>query len=80
MYLFTYSLILFAFLASVTSITPQFNPRAFEHVAGKRHATENLDSNNLVVDLGYERYQGFYNTSAGLNNWLGYERETAPSI
>ena len=72
MYLSTHSLTLFALIALVTSVTPPFNPRAFEDVFGKRHATEN---NDLIIDLGYERYQCFLNTSTGLNNWLGYKRE-----
>lgn len=27
---------------------------------------------DLIVDLGYERYQGVANSSTGLNTWLGY--------
>lgn len=27
---------------------------------------------HLVVDLGYERYQGVSNASTGLNNWFGF--------
>ena len=28
-------------------------------------------SNDLVVDLGYEQYQGVSNAYTGLNNWFG---------
>lgn len=29
-------------------------------------------SSSLTVDLGYEVYEGFANTTTNINNWLGY--------
>lgn len=29
-------------------------------------------SDNLVIDLGYEKYQGVSNATTGLNNWFGF--------
>ena len=29
-------------------------------------------SSSLTVDLGYEVYEGFTNTTTNINNWLGY--------
>lgn len=65
--------ILSTIFTSVTLVTPHYNHEAFEDVLSKRQGSGDLGNNGLVVDLGYERYQGVFNSSTGLNNWFGYE-------
>lgn len=40
---------------------------------GKRQVSEN-GSSSLVVDLGYEQYQGVLDGSTGFKTWKGYVR------
>lgn len=56
--------------ASTVSAVPYRNSRAFEAVKTKRQ--EQRTSPPLRVDLGYQLYQGFHNTTSGLNIWEGY--------
>lgn len=58
-------------LLSFASASP-FNARPFESFSHKRQLIENTSANELIVDLGYERYQGVANASTGLNTWKGY--------
>ena len=32
---------------------------------------------SLTVDLGYETYEGFFNSTTNINNWLGFVRHAA---
>ncbi len=45
---------------------------ATTHVASvPRNEQVSALQDNLVVDLGYEQYQGVSNATTGLNNWFG---------
>ncbi|KUJ20432.1 carboxylesterase type B [Mollisia scopiformis] len=67
----------FAVLAgSLASATP-FNPRPFDEVLRRRQASSN--SSSLQVDLGYAVYEGFYNDTHNVNEWMGI-RYAAPPI
>ena len=59
----------FLILTSSSTPTP-FSPRPFDHLSS-RQVSQNV-SGDLVVDLGYELYQGVHNESTGLNTWKGY--------
>ncbi|KAK3676233.1 hypothetical protein LTR78_003983 [Recurvomyces mirabilis] len=59
-------------LAAVAAATPTaYNARPYSQVA-KRQASYGSSSSKLTVDLGYSVYEGFTNTSAGLDNYYGY--------
>lgn len=73
MYFSAYAFTLSAILTSVTSTTPSYNPRPFDRVKSMRQLSASRTATDLIVDLGYERYQGILNSSTGLNNWFGYE-------
>ena len=62
--------IIFALAACISAI-PQspYGPRTA--ALGKRQNSENGFS-SLVVDLGYEQYQGMVDASTGLKTWKGY--------
>lgn len=47
--------------------------RPFDHLVAARELAWTASS-DLVVDLGYERYQGVHNDSTGLNTWKGYDK------
>lgn len=76
---------LYITLAAVAAATPSYNARAFDGVLSKRQAlgtpssAGNASSSNLVVDLGYEQYQGVANQSTNLTTWKGI-RYAAPPI
>ena len=62
-----------ATLTSIISATPIYDARSLDSVLDERQAPGNSTlSNSLVVDLGYEQYQGVRNASSELNNWFGY--------
>ena len=46
------------------------DPHPFDHLLAAREPAWSASS-NLIVDLGYERYQGVHNDSTGLNTWKG---------
>lgn len=60
-----------AALATSVSATPKPKSGAFDAALGKRQNFENGLS-SLVVDLGYELYQGVADDYTGLNTWKGY--------
>ena len=65
----------FAFVALVHA--SPLEPHPFDHLVAARELALSASS-DLVVDLGYERYQGVHNDSTGLNTWKGYYK--APSF
>ena len=70
------SLALGAVLATGVLATP-FTPKPFDAALSKRQST--IPADNLVVDLGYERYQGVANSSTGLNTWRGLRYAAPPT-
>lgn len=56
---------------SVATASP-YNARPFDSFLSSRQVTQNTSTNGLVVDLGYEQYQGVANQTSGLNTWKGY--------
>ena len=70
------SFALSAVLAASGFGTP-FNPRPFGSVLSKRQSTSS--SNSLVVDLGYEQYQGVANSTTGLITWKGIRYAAPPT-
>ena len=58
-------------LAASISAAPQSKFGAYTAALGKRQTSKNVSS-SLVVDLGYERYQGVPDEFPGLNTWKGY--------
>ncbi|MCJ1457356.1 hypothetical protein MMC28_007724 [Mycoblastus sanguinarius] len=75
----TQNLVILAGLAATASATHYFNSKAFDSALTKRQSSGNASSSDLVVDLGYELYQGVANSSTGLNIWKGI-RYAAPPI
>ena len=64
--------LLCALIGVCMSSSLQYNDRAFEDALRKRQDPGNSAAkDSLVVDLGYEVYQGVSNASTGLNNWIG---------
>jgi len=59
-----------AALAVVVSASPYINSRPFHAALNERATSDN--SSSLVVDLGYELYQGVANSTTGLNTFKGY--------
>lgn len=55
---------------SIASASP-YNARPFDPFLAARQLTQNTSANGMVVDLGYEQYQGVANQSTGLNTWKG---------
>jgi len=55
-------------LAALSNASP-YNARPFDPF--KRQLSQNASAIGLVVDLGYEQYQGVANQSTGLNTWKG---------
>jgi hypothetical protein len=53
-------------LSSVASAFPRSQP--FKHAL---HARQDVGNDNLTVDLGYGVYQGYANSSTGINTWKG---------
>ena len=62
------TLVLFPLISQIS--TSLFNPRPFDRLLSARQVSQNT-SNDLLVDLGYEQYQGVHNESTGLNTWKG---------
>jgi hypothetical protein len=46
-----------------------YDPRAYKHALAPRQSGSS--SNSTTVDLGYSVYQGFFNSTTGLNVWQG---------
>lgn len=71
---------IFALLASASLISaapPSPHSRPFDHIYQKRQS--NGTSSNLQIDLGYEVYEGVYNSTTDINYWLGI-RFAAPPL
>lgn len=66
-----FSIAISAALTTSVSAFPGSGSGAFPAALGERQNSENNVS-SLVVDLGYEQYQGEVHGSTGLNSWLGY--------
>ena len=64
-------LALSAGLVASVSAFPNPKTRAPGTALGKRQNTER-DLSSLVVDLGYERYQGVVDGSTGFKTWKGH--------
>ena len=58
-----------AVISNVTA-TNSYRARSLNSVLTQRQSAG--PPSNLVVDLGYERYQGVSNATTGLNDWFGY--------
>ncbi|KAL6720083.1 hypothetical protein ACLMJK_002004 [Lecanora helva] len=71
------SLALWATLVATAATTPTYNSKAFDGLLRKRQSSGN--SSSLVVDLGYEQYQGVANASTGLNTWKGIRYAAPPT-
>jgi hypothetical protein len=56
-------------LSSATEAFPQSQP--FRHALRERQDTGSSDA--LTVDLGYGVYQGYSNSTTGINTWRGYD-------
>ena len=59
-----------AAVISSVSATNVYRARSLKSVLSERQSSG--PSQNLVIDLGYERYQGVSNATTGLNDWFGY--------
>ncbi len=55
---------------AIASASP-YNARPFDPFLSVRQLHQKTSANGLVVDLGYEQYQGIANQSTGLNTWKG---------
>ncbi len=56
-------------LTAIASATP-FSSEPFDSAFSRRQS-QDVSSDNLTVDLGYEVYQGYFDSSARLNSWKG---------
>ena len=61
----------------ISALATPFTPKPFDSILSKRQSSSS--SNNLVVDLGYERYQGVANSTTGLNTWKGVRYAAPPT-
>ena len=61
--------VLGAAFVELVAATPLLNPKPFDALLSKRQSTS---TSGVIVDLGYEIYQGVANASTGLNTWKGY--------
>lgn len=59
--------------AASASASSKFQNGAFTAALGKRQSAKNT-SYSLVIDLGYEQYEGVADKSTGINTWKGYVR------
>lgn len=67
------AVILFLWLGLGAAQRLRYDHQAFTRGSGRRQESSSIAlESNLVVDLGYERYQGVANASSGLNTWLGW--------
>jgi len=58
-------------LAALSVAASPYNPRPFDPFLSVRQLPQKTSANGLIVDLGYEQYQGIANQSTGLNTWKG---------
>ncbi|EXJ66348.1 carboxylesterase 2 [Cladophialophora psammophila CBS 110553] len=65
------------FLANC-SAHPQYNPQPYPPVLRSRQASSG-NSSSLQVDLGYEVYEGYTNSTTGLNVWKGIRFAAPPT-
>lgn len=64
---------------AVNGLAASFNNKPFDTFLSKRQNTDTNKSSNLVVDLGYEQYQGVSNASTGLHTWKGIRYAAPPT-
>lgn len=62
------ALVFFTIISQIS--TYPFNPRPFDQFLSTRQPYQ-YASNDLLVDLGYEQYQGVHDEGTGLNTWKG---------
>ena len=48
---------------------PPAHSKPFEHIKRQANSTS---SSSLQVDLGYEVYEGYHNTTSDINYWKGH--------
>ena len=70
--MYSAQLLLIAYAALISSVpgTHAYQARSLNSVLNQRQYSG--PSQDLVVDLGYERYQGVSKATTGLNEWFGY--------
>jgi hypothetical protein len=73
----SYVAILLASASLALAAPPSPHSRPFDHIYAKRQA--NGTSGSLQVDLGYEVYEGYHNSTADINYWKGV-RYAAPPL
>lgn len=73
-----YWLAISAALAASISATPASKSGASAAARGKRQISYN-ESSSLVVDLGYEQYQGVADASTGFKTWKGIRYAAPPT-
>ena len=61
---------------AVNVLASPFDSKPFSSILNKR---QGAPSSGLVVDLGYEQYQGVANSSTGLNTWRGIRYAAPPT-
>ncbi|CAF9926636.1 MAG: hypothetical protein HETSPECPRED_006377 [Heterodermia speciosa] len=69
------ALVFFTIISQIS--TYPFNPRPFDQFLSTRQPYQ-YASNDLLVDLGYEQYQGVHDEGTGLNTWKGVRYAAAP--
>ena len=69
-------LLALACVQSVWCAPPRAHSKPFEHVKRQANSTS---SSGLQVDLGYEIYEGYHNSTANINYWKGI-RFAAPPL
>ena len=67
-FLFDYYRIYIAFAVTASAAPVKSGP--FASPFSKRQSSD-LSLGNLTVDLGYEVYQGYYDSNSKLNSWKG---------
>lgn len=68
-------MMLFSFLLATMTVaaSPPSSPYVgFSQFVKREDDIANFTERSLIVDLGYEIYEGWTNTSASLNIWQGY--------
>ncbi|KZF20748.1 alpha/beta-hydrolase [Xylona heveae TC161] len=66
-----------AFVAAIAIASPVPRDSPFEDMLSKRQSAPMNSS--LMVDLGYEMYNGVHNSTSGLNTWLGIRYAAPPT-
>ncbi|KAL8686394.1 MAG: hypothetical protein Q9218_007135 [Villophora microphyllina] len=67
------------FYLALALCSPAYNARPFDQHLARRQSSTGTYSSAPVVDLGYERYQGFSNVTLGLNIFQGIRYAAPPT-